>query len=76
MLFFCLRGILWYYLLHISRNIPPVISIWGLAAICLLTIPTLLALLDLEYLPAMILGLPHAPIELVPGIWLLVKGFN
>ena len=76
MLFFCVGGILWYYLLHISGNIPPVLSIWGLAAICLLTIPALLALLDLEFLPAMILGLPYAPFELVLGIWLIVKGFN
>lgn len=71
-----LGGILWYYLLHISRNIPVAISIWRLAAIYLLTIPTLLALLDLEFLPAMILSLPYAPFELVLGIWLMVKGFN
>jgi hypothetical protein len=76
MLFFCVGGILWYYLLYISRNIPQVLSVWGLAAICLLTIPTLLALLDLDFLPAMILGLPYAPFELVLGIWLIVKGFN
>jgi hypothetical protein len=76
MLFFCVGGILWYYLLNISRSIPQVLSVWGLAAICLLTIPTLLALLDLDFLPAMILGLPYVPFELVLGIWLIVKGFN
>ncbi len=76
MLFFCVGGILWYYLLHISGNIPPAISIWGLVAICLLAIPTLLALLDLDYLPVMILGLPYAPFEFVLGIWLIIKGFN
>ena len=76
MLFFCVGGILWYYLLHISRIVPPALSIWGLVAICLLTIPTELTLLDLDYLPAMILGLPYAPFELVLGIWLIIKGFN
>jgi len=76
MLFFCLGGILWYYLLHSSGYIPALLSIWGLAAVSLLTIPVVLALLDLEYLPAMILGLPYAPYELVLGLWLVIKGFN
>lgn len=76
MLFFCLGGILWYYLLHSSGKIPALISIWGLAAISLLTIPVVLALLDREYLPAMILGLPYAPYELVLGLWLVITGFN
>jgi len=76
MLFFCVGGILWYYLLYSSRQIPLVLSVWGLVAVCLLTIPVLLALLDREYLPAMILGLPYAPFELILGIWLIVKGFN
>lgn len=44
MLFFCLGGILWYYLLYSSRLVPRGLSIWGLAAICLLSIPVLLVL--------------------------------
>lgn len=76
MLFFCLGGILWYYLLFLSGYVPPFLTIWGLAAVCLLTIPVLLALLSLEFLPAMILGLPYAPFELVLGIWLIVTGFK
>jgi hypothetical protein len=76
MLFFCVGGMLWYYLLYISRSIPQALSAWGLVAICLLLIPVLLALLDLEFLPATILGLPYAPFELVLGLWLLIKGFN
>jgi hypothetical protein len=51
MLFFCMGGILWYTLLHISGGVPAVISIWSLAAICLLTIPTLLVLIDYKFLP-------------------------
>ena len=76
MLFFCAGGIIWYYLLYISRIVPAGLSLWGLIAICLLTIPTVITLLDLDYLPAMVLGLPYAPFELVLGIWLIVKGFN
>jgi hypothetical protein len=76
MLFFCLGGILWYYLLFVSRCVPRALSIWGLAAICLLTIPVLAVLYNRDWTGPMILGLPYAPFELVLGIWLMVKGFN
>lgn len=76
MLFFCAGGILWYYLLYVSGSIPQLLSGWGLAAICLLTIPIIPTLLDREYLPTTILALPYAPFEPVLGIWLLIKGFN
>jgi len=78
MLFFCLGGILWYYLLFISGYLPRVLSVWGLAAICLLTIPSLLVLYNRNFRdsPVMILALPYAPYELFLGLWLIVKGFN
>jgi hypothetical protein len=76
MLFFCLGGILWYYMLVSSRVIPRALSIWGLAAVCLLSIPVLLMLYDRNLTQAMLLGLPYAPYELVLGVWLIVKGFN
>jgi hypothetical protein len=78
MLFFCLGGILWYYLLYASRCIPLALSIWGLVAVCLLTIPTLLGLYDrdFDFIPVMIMGLPYVPYELFLGVWLIVKGFN
>jgi hypothetical protein len=76
MLFFCFGGILWYYLLVASRCIPRALSIWGLVAVCLLTIPVLLVLYNRKLTAALILGLPYAPFELVLGIWLIVKGFN
>jgi hypothetical protein len=74
MLFFCLGGILWYYLLYSSRVVPRALAIWGLAAICLLSIPILLVLYRRGSTPLMVLGLPYAPFELVLGVWLLVKG--
>ena len=76
MLFFCLGGILWYSLLVASSCIPRALSIWGLVAICLLTIPVLVGLYNRNLTSVMILGLPYAPFELVLGLWLLVKGFS
>ena len=76
MLFFCLGGIIWYYLLVASRCVPRALSIWGLVAICLLTIPVLVVLYNRNLTGVMILGLPYAPFELVLGLWLIVKGFG
>ena len=62
MLFTALGFLLTNYLLYVSEYIPRAISIWGLVAICLLLIPTVLALYDREFLPgAMILAIPYAP---------------
>jgi hypothetical protein len=76
MLFFCLGGILWYYLLHQSGYLPAAISLWGLAAIILLTIPVLIVLYDRDLTQLLFLGLPYAPFEFVLGVWLIIKGFN
>lgn len=62
MFFVAVGFLLTNYLFYISRCIPRTVSIWGLAAICLLLIPSVLALYDREFLPeAMILALPYAP---------------
>ncbi len=76
MWFFCLGAILWYYLLYISRAIPPALSLWGLIAVGLLTIPVLFVLFKRDFTAVMVLGLPYAPFELVVALWLIVKGFN
>jgi len=78
MLFFCLGGILWYYLLYTSGYAPRALSVWGLAAVCLLSIPVLFLLYDRDFLsrPVMIMGLPYAPYELFLGVWLIIKGFK
>ena len=76
MLFFCLGAILWYYLFYVSRYIPRVLSVWGLAAVCLISIPVLLVLYDRDLTRAMVLGLPYLPYELVLGVWLIVRGLG
>lgn len=76
MLFFCLGGILWYSLLYVTRLIPRALSLWGLVAICLLSIPVLMVLFKRELTHLMVLGLPYLPFEVVLGVWLIVKGFS
>ena len=76
-LFFCLGGILWYYLFLKSGYIPQALSLWGLVAVSLLLIPVLLQIYYRDFThPVMVVGLPYVPFELFLGIWLIVKGFN
>ena len=78
MLFFCLGGVLWYYLLYVSGSVPTALGIWGLAAGLLITIPFLLVLFNSNFRnsPVMILALPYLPYEVFLGVWLIVKGFD
>lgn len=76
MVFFCLGGILWYYLFYKSGYIPRVLSFWGLATVCLVLINELLWFFDPNIGDVIILLAPYAPYELFLGIWLIVKGFK
>ena len=77
MFFFCMGGILWYYLLYISNYVPRALALWGLIAVCLLTLPILFELYDRDFLPAAgILALPYLPFEVVLGLWLILRGVN
>ena len=76
-LFFCLGGILWYYLFCRSRYIPRVLSVWGLATVCLVFINVLLALYDRNLeIPEVIFGAPYIVFEALIGPWLMVKGIR
>lgn len=76
MLFFGLGGIVWYYLFFKSRYVPRVLAGWGLVAVSLTLINTLLTLFD----PALHLGttiyLPTFVFEPAIGLWLLIKGIR
>lgn len=72
MVFYCVGGIMFYYLFFKSKYIPSVISLWGMAAASLGLIGTLLEFFD--YSVSMFAFLPILPFELTIGIWLIVKG--
>ena len=74
MVFYCVGGILFYYLFLKSKYIPKVLPLWGIIAASLGLIGTLLLLFDYD-VPLYVL-LPILPFELAIGIWLMVKGFN
>jgi hypothetical protein len=76
MLFFCLGGILWYYLFHRSRYIPRVLSVWGLAAVSLVTINVLVVLFDRSLDLQMIMLAPYLLFEASIGPWLMIKGIR
>jgi len=68
MLFFCAGAILWYYMLFHSKLVPNAISLWGLVAVSLLTIPVLLGLYDRSLTKTMVLVIFYAPYELILGL--------
>jgi hypothetical protein len=74
MLFFELGGILWYTLFFRSKYIPRALSLWGIVAVSLALIGTLLLIFGLE--PIIILVIPNGLFELTIGLWLMVKGIK
>lgn len=76
MLFFCLGGILWYFLFVKSKAIPRVLSIWGLAALCLLSINVLWGLYNPDVGVIIYFGAPYMVFEFLIGPWLMIKGIE
>jgi hypothetical protein len=76
MLFFCLGGILWYYLFYRSRYIPRALSIWGVVAVSLVSINVMLVLFDRNIELQMIMLAPYLLFEALIGPWLMVKGIT
>jgi hypothetical protein len=76
MLFFCLGGILWYYLFYRSRYIPRVLAAWGLVAVCLVSINVLLVLYDPTFGLIMVALAPYLVFEALIGPWLMIKGIR
>ncbi len=74
MLFFCCGAVLWYALLFRSRLVPRVLSAWGLLAVLLVLVGTLLFVWDRSLNPSIALYIPYVPFEPVIGLWLLVEG--
>jgi hypothetical protein len=74
MVFYCLGGMLFYYLFLKSKYVPIVISLWGITAASLGFIGTLIGFFD--YIVPMYVFLPILPFELAIGVWLMVKGIR
>jgi hypothetical protein len=74
MLFFCLGGILWYYLFYSSKAIPRALAAWGLVAVSLVFVNVLAALYDRDAELVMIMLVPYLVFEALIGPWLMVKG--
>ena len=72
MLFYCLGGILWFYLFYRSRAIPRVISALGIAIESVALIGMVLLLFGAS--ASMIVFYPIILLELAVGLWLLIKG--
>jgi len=76
MLFFCLGGILWYYLFFRLRYIPRVLSAWGVLSVFLVLINVLIVLYDRNIDLNMVMLLPYLLFEALIGPWLMVKGIR
>jgi hypothetical protein len=74
MFFYCVGGILWYYLFYKSRYIPRVIPLFGLIAVSVGLAGILLQFLG--YSVSIFVFLPILPFELTIGVWLVLKGIK
>lgn len=78
-LFFCLGGIVWYFLFFKSRYIPRFLSLWGLLTLFPILIFGLLTLYNREAAGGsqlMIVGAAYLVFEALIGPWLIVKGIR
>ena len=78
-MFFCLGGILWYYLFYKSKYIPRALALWGVITVVPILIFGFLTLYDRELgrgIPMMIIGIPYIMFEALIGPWLMVRGIK
>lgn len=71
---FCLGGILFYYLIYLSKIVPRWLAIWGLIGAGIVLVATLFTIFGVAVPVAVYV--PYVPFELVIGVWILVKGFG
>ncbi len=74
MVFYCIGGILFYYLFLKSKCVPAVLSLFGIVVASLGFIGELFALFGYDV--PLYVYLPILPFELSIGIWLMVKGIR
>ena len=74
MVFYCIGGILFYYLFLKSKYVPNALAIFGIIVAFVGFIGELFALFGHDV--PLYVFLPILPFELAIGVWLMVKGFN
>lgn len=74
MVFYCIGGILFYYLFFRSNFVPKALALFGIIVASVGLIGELLAIFGND-VPIYVF-LPILPFELAIGVWLVVKGIN
>ncbi len=74
MWFYCVGGLLWYYLFYRSHYIPRIIPLFGLFAVSLALVGIVFQVFG--YTVPILVTLPILPFELIIGVWLLLKGIK
>jgi hypothetical protein len=72
MLFYCLGGLLWYYLFYRSRYVPRILSLFGIAAVAVGLVGIVAEFFNVD-VPTLVY-IPIGLFELVIGLWLLLRG--
>jgi hypothetical protein len=72
MWFFCLGGLLWYVLFLKSKGIPRALSLWGIVAVSMAWIGTVMGWFGMP--KPIVLVLPNGLFELAIGLWLVIRG--
>ena len=74
MVFYCIGGLLFYYLLFKSKYIPRAIPLFGIIAVFVGLIGELFSLSG--HIVPIYVFIPILPFELLIGVWLIINGFN
>ncbi len=74
MFFYCLGGLLWYYLFYKSKYIPRVISLFGLIAVAVASVGIVFQFFGYDV--PIFVSLPILPFELTIGTWLMLRGIK
>jgi hypothetical protein len=74
MWFYCIGGLLWYFLFFRSGYIPRAISLFGLLAVSLAFVGVIFQFFGYDV--PIFVSLPLLPFELTIGVWLLLRGIK
>ncbi len=74
MWFYCVGGLLWYYMFYRSKLIPRIIPLFGLFAVSLALVGIVFQVFG--YTVPILVSLPILPFELIIGLWLLLRGIT